>query len=158
MHNATHGFVTDILEWVAQRLGIPTNSVKKLTETIREEWRQNPGRRVRLWLHSQGGEIGAFLKRMLTSEELSLIEVNTFGSANLFDKGYFASVTHYVSTCDWIPLLGNPIQYLKAILGWRSDVVFLKAMTRDSFDHSYDGSTYQNQEDKLAQNIRNRSI
>lgn len=153
-YNASHGFTTDILEWLGQRLGFPTNSAQKLADCIREEWAVNPGRRICLWLHSQGGEIGAFLKKMLTPEELSLIEVNTFGSANLFEKGHFAKVTHYVSTRDWVPLLGNPIQYLKACLGARSDVTFLKAINSNFFDHSYEGDTYQAKVIQLLNNIK----
>jgi RHS repeat-associated protein len=154
VYNATHGFTSDILEWLGQRLGFPTNSATKLVDSIRKEWSMNPGREIRLWLHSQGGEIGACLKKMLTPEELALIEVNTFGSANLFDKGHFAEVTHYVSSRDWVPLLSNPIQYLKAVLGGRSDVTFLKSITPGSFnDHSYDGLTYQTKIKELLQNI-----
>lgn len=159
IYNATHGFTSDILEWLGQRLGFPTNSANKLVDSIRKEWSMNPGRGIRLWLHSQGGEIGACLKKLLTPEELALIEVNTFGSANLFDKGHFAKVTHYVSSRDWVPLLSNPIQYLKAVLGGRSDVTFLKSITPGSFnDHSYDGLTYQTKINELLQNINKKIL
>ncbi len=156
VYNATHGFATDFLEWVAQRLGIPTHSVKIMTEDFRKQWRQNPGREICLEPHSQGGEIGACLKSTLTREELSLIEVNTFGSANLFEKGHFAKVTHYVSTRDWVPLLANPIQYLKAVFGFRPDVVFLPALSRGFMDHAYANPTYSQKSREIHNNLNTR--
>lgn len=153
VYNATHGFLSDILEWLGQRLGIPTNSTRQLTLEVKKLMTEHPGRPIRLWLHSQGGEIGACLRHVLTPEEQSLISVNAFGSANLFEKGHFSSVNHHVTTRDWVPLLGNPYQYLKACLGYRSNITFIKAIDNNYFDHSFEGKTYTKAFDKIASQL-----
>lgn len=153
VYNATHGFIRDILEWAGQRLGIPTNSAEKLVSKVKEIMAENPGRSIRLWLHSQGGEIGAYLQKVLTKEELSIIEVNTFGSANLFDQGHFARVTHYVGTGDLIPLIANPIEYAKACFGFRPDIKFVKTYPFQLKVHSMEGPAYDRTTDHLLQNI-----
>lgn len=157
-YNATHGSSADLLEWLCQRVGVPTNSVNKLVTNIRERIADMGGTqsdgRIRLWAHSQGGEISSSLQQILTKEELTMIDVKTYGSANLFTKGDFRSVTHYASTRDWVPLLSSPIQYAKALQGSRPDVIFLPSRSNEWMDHSFDGETYQYQHRQDINHIR----
>lgn len=138
VYNATNGFIWDIVLWAGQRLGMPTKSANQLVAKVREIIIKSPGRCIRLWLHSQGGEIGAYLQKVLSKEELSIIEVNTFGSASLFKQGHFARVSHYIGTCDWVPFLTNPIKYAKACFGRRPDIKFIKIHSARLLAHSMD--------------------
>jgi len=157
-YNAMHGLTADLLEWMGQRLGIPTNSVDKLVVNVRQRIRDvggvGGGGRIRVWAHSQGGEIVSSLRSRLTREELAMIDVKTYGSANLFKGGGFGSVRHYVSTRDWVALGASPFQYLDALSGNRPDVVFLPAIDNPFFDHSFEGHTYQQQHLKDIATIR----
>lgn len=157
-YNAEHGLVSDVLEWLAQRVGIPTHSVGKLTENIREGIESlggvNGGGRIRLWAHSQGGEMVASLQKILTKEEMAMIDVKTYGSANLFSKGDFGSVTHYVSTRDWVPLMASPLQYMQSCFHHRPEVIFLPCIGNPYFDHSFEGETYHKQYQENIRHIR----
>lgn len=158
VHNANHGLTADILEWSCQRLGIQTNSVNVLVKDIRQKIEDmggiGNGGCVGLWAHSQAGEMVANLSNYLSKEEMSMIEVTTFGSANLFSKLNFAKVQHYVSTRDWIPLITNPFQYLKACLGGMPEVTFLPAIGNSWFDHGMDNRTYWTQFEKCTHHFR----
>ena len=94
-YNATHGILPDILETICQSLGISTHAsevcakgLRKLTQDLANEG----GGSISLWAHSQFGQITSNMQLMLKDRELNMINVQTYGSADLIPRGKFGDV------------------------------------------------------------------
>ena len=145
-YNATHGFCSDILECVAQILGIPTNSVDQLTKNLRQNLQDiGPNGVLTVAAHSQGGLILHRALEKLTPEQRSQIEVVTYGTAKIISQKHFGlkGARNYISNNDGIPFIADPIGYLGARFGGHSDVQFLPSNSLPLIDHSFDNKAYQ---------------
>ena len=145
-YNGTNGFVGDILESIAQKLGIRTYSVEKAVSAIRycigQVGGKGSGGIVKIDAHSQGGLILNSALQYLTKEERSMICASTYGSAKLISDKGLKSCINYVSKADPVPIIGDFIGYISAKLGFRSNVRFLKPLEK-GLEHGIGCKTYQ---------------
>ncbi|NGX41898.1 MAG: tRNA nuclease WapA [Chlamydiae bacterium] len=137
--NATHGFISDILECAAQILGIPTRSADKLADHIRERIDAVGGvdsdGRVNIYAHSQGGLVLDRALQQLSPEEKKMLHVTTFGSASLIDSKGLGGAANYVNSRDAVPFIANPISMIKGIFSKNSNIHFLPSKTYPFIDH-----------------------
>lgn len=160
-YNGSHGFIFDIFECIAQVLNIPTNSVDKLAENLREACRlAGPDGFVDHFAHSQGGLITYRALQQLTAAERSQINVYTFGTAYYIDerKLGLASAVNYVSLNDpvglFFPFLTNPVNAFRAVFFSDNCVKYLKSDTWPMMDHCLtEDGTYHNQFKIIARDI-----
>jgi hypothetical protein len=156
-YNSSQGTLVDCCEWICQRIGIKTHSVKVAADCVNHCFDildvQNSGntfgasattRKVQLLAHSQFGEIADYMRYYVKPERCQQLDIATFGSARLIrNKGAYASVLNYISNRDMIPFLGNPLAYTAATIRPRHDVIFLPSRETPFVDHAWDSQTYQ---------------
>lgn len=145
-YNGTDGFVGDILECIANKLGIRTTSVNEAINTIRMSINNvgGPGSDgiVKIDAHSQGGIILNLALQHLTPAEKSMLCVSTYGSGTLIQPHGLKSCVNYVSTRDPIPFIGDTIGYIAATMGLRPEVKFLKPQ-EGGIEHAIGCQTYR---------------
>ena len=143
-HSSTRGFISDVISAFFAKLGIPTRDSFQLADKIRERitYNHNIGNegKIHVFAHSRGGAYLANALRLLSHEERSMLNVYTFGSANLFDISGVNSTEHYVSSRDFVPMT-HPFNYIKAKMGRSPNVTFLPSQGGIG-DHSLLGPTY----------------
>jgi len=143
--NATHGLPTDLGEVLCQKIRVPTNSVQQCAKMVREMFSSlAPDGRVHLYGHSQGGLIIDSIRPYFSAEELSRIDVVTFGSATIIESSGFGSVKNYVSLSDPVPFLADPVGIVKSLCCKNYCVEFLPSNKFFGSDHGFEGETYQN--------------
>lgn len=146
-YNASHGFLTDIFETIAQKLGIRTNSVDKLTAHIRKLISDiggaQSGGQILLYAHSQGGQITANALSKLSALEQKMLYVTTFGSAKIITGNHLGGIVNYVNMRDGVPLISDPLGFLQSITTPSSrNVRFLKSNTLPLVDHPIQSTGY----------------
>ncbi len=108
-YNSSHGFIMDLLECAAQKLGFHTHSDEKLTQVIREQCQQvGKGGEVHLVAHSQGGLVTSSALAHLSQEHRSMLHVYTIGSASVINPEGLAQAHNYINSGDPIPWLTDP--------------------------------------------------
>jgi RHS repeat-associated protein len=137
-YNSSRGLIMDLLECLAQKLGIPTHSVKKVVEAIRHQIKEvggvGGGGKIYLAGHSQGGLIAKCALNQLNPEEKKMVHIRTFGSPSLHDGLGLGSATNYVNSSDYISVF-DPFRYVKARFFKKENVVFMKS--NKLFDHEF---------------------
>lgn len=140
-YNSTHGIVADTCEWLCQRLGIYTRSVKRLAQECRTQIAKmggvDGGGFLYLPVHSQSGEIANGLSKYLTPKELKMIHVRTFGSPVQISEDHFGSAINYISESDYVPMLNH-------LRGSRPNTNTVILPSNAWCEHSWDCQTYQN--------------
>ena len=143
-YNSSHGFVLDLVECLAQIMGLPTHSVNMAVKQIREQINAvggvGSGGRVVLMAHSQGGLITKRAFEQLNSDELGMIDLISFGSPCLIDNPHLNYCKNYVSSRDPVPL-ADLYGYSKGMFSQKSNVTFIKS--KKIFEHSFDCDSYQ---------------
>ncbi len=112
VYNASHGFVSDILESFINILGIPTHPTILAKSFMRDC--VTMGDRLRLWLHSQGCLQGETAVNSFSPNERKLFEINTFGTPSCFDIEGVSKIKHIIANGDpvtLISLLKHPINF-----------------------------------------------
>ncbi len=151
LYNATHGFFSDIAETILDLTGIGSRPARLLAHEWRSMIQEFQGNNISdgviyHYAHSQGGAITESALKLLTPEERQYINVVTFGSASLFSSELAASVLHYVSIRDGVPMT-NILGYIKAIFckifGLSSNVQFIGSPCGPPLvEHGFQNSTY----------------
>lgn len=146
IYGASHGVVSDLIEVGLQAVGIRTHQVQVAEKAIAlhkgAKW-------TSIEAHSRGGRTVDLATRAFSSEVQKTFWVTTYGSAKIIDGGRFASATNYISTWDFIPLLGDPFGYAPARLFGNPYVEFLQPLEY-GFEHSIGNDTYSNAMEKNA--------
>lgn len=158
-HNSTGGLITDGIECIAQHLGIKTDPVSRLVQNLRACINDvGPDGRVYLHAHSQGGLISYRAIKELEYSERELLHVYTYGSAKIIDADTLgiAKATNYVSLCDPIPFISDPIGIARSIFTNYGNVKFLKPHNLPLIDHFFNGKSYQQAFKRIADSFRNR--
>lgn len=143
-YNSSHGLVMDLLECLAQKLGLPTHSVNLAVKSIKDQIEGvggvGSGGKVIIMAHSQGGLITQRALEKLSPEELSMIEIITFGSASQINDDRVSYSRNYVNNTDPIPLF-DPFGCIKGKFSQNSNTVFMKS--NRFFDHGFKSKNYQ---------------
>jgi RHS repeat-associated protein len=146
VYNATHGFISDIMEIVAQHLGLPTRSVDKAVEHIRHSidlaGGVNSGHKVTIHAHSQGGLILYRALQHLTAEEKKMLHVNTYGSAQMISSEGLGSARNFVNTRDPVPFISDLFGQIKGSFSPHYDIQRLPSSPFSVFDHDFTKGNY----------------
>lgn len=86
------------------------------------------------YAHSLGSAETLSAQSMLTLEEQQKIRVFTFGSPVLIPDTGFASVTNYISRCDFVSAF-DPYRYFSSLFGAESNIVFVGDYGFPMIDH-----------------------
>lgn len=132
-YNSSEGLALDLVECVAQILGIKTRSVEIAAQLLKERVHAvGPQGKVFLHLHSQGGLIGFRAIQKLTPQERKVLHVTTYGSAKILSSPDLGGVTNLISRHDPIPWIADPLGTARAY--WtRSDHVKFIPSPRSPF-------------------------
>ena len=148
-YNSSHGFVMDLLECVAQKLGFHTHCEEKLVQLLRQQCGEvGAGGQVYLLSHSQGGLVVSNALGHLTPGERALLHVVTLGSATMIDPTGLGNARNYINSGDPVPWLSDPV----GIARHSNHVEILPSAL---FDHSVLASaSYQNVIDKQGRKFQ----
>lgn len=143
----TEGWTYDIIKSTLVKFGWVSPQAKQLAarwkELIAEMGGVHGGGKIIHYAHSIGAKDTLNAKGLLSPEELSMIQVYTFGSPTLLPTGGFQSVTNYISRRDGVSIL-DPINYIRALLDPIDHVTFLQSyFWFPMADHSLTSITYQ---------------
>ena len=126
-YNSTHGFVGDLLECVAQMVGIRTHSVEVCQDGIRTAVAMaGPsagGGSILAEAHSQGGLIfdrasrGIDHPSRMIASQLKMIDVITAGSAKAINNPRLGFSINIADRRDLVPAIADPFNYWPARLG-----------------------------------------
>lgn len=156
-YNGTDGFLGDILECIANKLGIVTSSVREAILTLKMSINQVGGVGgsgiVKVDAHSQGGLVLNLALQHLTSAEKSMLCVSTYGSGALIQPHGLKNCVNYVSTRDPVPFIGDTIGYIAACMGLRPDVKFLTPL-EGGIEHASTCKTYRMAREMDAKNFK----
>lgn len=143
-YSSSRGFMLDLMESAALKLGIVTPAVRELASNCKARLQEmDLEGRVSLRSHSQGGQVAWVARKLLSDAERSRIDVITFGSAKIIPDNTFGSALNYMSTRDAVPLIASPIDYARARLGYLPNVHFVESGEGFfGFDHAIRGKTY----------------
>lgn len=124
----TEGWTRDVIKGGLVKFGWISPQAEQLAalwhKLIEEMGGIHGGGKIIHYAHSLGAVDTAIAKGFLTPEELSMIEVYTFGSPSLLVPGGFQSVTNFVSKGDAVSLL-DPISYINALLNPAEHISFV---------------------------------
>ncbi|MFA6917168.1 MAG: RHS repeat-associated core domain-containing protein [Parachlamydiales bacterium] len=137
IHNSSHGFFWDIMECIIQKCGIKTHSVQIAAEQLRVECKLHD--RVIVNAHSQGALILSCALDYLTPEEVSKLQIRTFGGAKMILNDNAYSCINIVGKGDLVPLFSDPIGLLKGILSGNHKIEYCNS---GFGEHSFDKETY----------------
>jgi RHS repeat-associated protein len=155
VYGATHGFAMDMIECIAECLGIMTNTDRMLKLSIQQQIRAMGGTEgegtVHLIAHSQGGFIARNATYDLSSAERRMVDVTTFGSACAFAPNGLKAVHHFISSRDFAFFLDVPGYVTQ---GSNGRVTILKSRHRGLIDHSIMGDTYKAGLEKKGKDIQ----
>jgi len=156
-YKASNGLVPDLLESLAQKLGVSTESgelysqgIKRLT---REVLFKNQDGRVSICSHSQGGIMTNNLQYQMCRHLSSCIDVTTFGSGKLITNSPFNSAINYVSSMDIVPTV-DFYGLIKAFIWPTPEVRFLPSKGFPFIDHCYDNKTYSETREQIFKQLR----
>ncbi len=139
-YNSSHGLFLDLWECIAQKLGLPTRSVKMALQNIKEQIAAvggvGGGGHVFVQAHSQGGLILQRVLEQLSPEEKKMLDVVTYGSASIIKDRDLNYVRNYINSSDVIPMT-DPINYFKARFSNEDHVVFMKSDPGVYFEHGF---------------------
>jgi len=93
---------------------------------------------LELYAHSQGGIIADRVLARLTPEERAQINVTTFGSGKIIDSKGLRSCKNYVSSCDAVPFISDPIGCFKGLFSRNSNVTFIRSNNWPMIDHGFE--------------------
>lgn len=146
-YNASHGFLSDIGECLAQILGIRTSSVDCLVSLLKEKMEclggTSGGGKILITAHSQGGLITKNAMRCFSNEEKRMFLIHTYGTAGIIMPGTYGEMTNHVVSSDVVPSIGDPIHYLKGIVGRENHLHMVDPRERAGIEHSLSGPTYR---------------
>lgn len=158
IHNSSHGFLMDLLECIAQKLGIRTRSVDVTVEELRNLC--NAHDKVIVSAHSQGALIVACALEYLTPEELSKLHIRTYGGASMILNNQVASCHNYVCSSDPVPFITDPIKIIYALLTGdkRLEMITSQQKNKNVWEHSICGPTYTYAIQDAAKKDRERGL
>ncbi len=138
-YNSSHGFMLDLFECLAQKLGFRTHSVDRLVDNIKQNIQSmggvKSGGTVRIYASSQGGLILNNALKYLSASELAMIEIMTFGSAKQIDDERLKMAHNYVNTQDYVPFVSDPIGCIRGIYGKNGNTTVLQSKNSAILDH-----------------------
>ncbi len=141
VHNSTTGFCNDLFEVICQKLGIPTYASTVSLIKIRELCKMHDN--VIIHAHSQGATIISNAMQYLTPEELRKLHIRTFGAATIISPKGLGSCYNYISKCDPVPFIADPIGIIRSLYRKDDSITFLSPDHFTFFDHDILGNTYQ---------------
>lgn len=148
-YNATLGFLFDFLTVCLHKIGVYTRATYKTAEMLSYlKGHIASNGVITAGGHSHGGKILYDQRKFLDKSFLrEHVEVETYGSAALIPNGIFKKADNFVSACDGISLIGDPIRYAIAVLQHKSkrssNVHMLNSKKAPLIDHTLAGETYQ---------------
>jgi RHS repeat-associated protein len=144
IYNASRGFMTDISECVLLILGFETDSVRIAREAISGHLEAvGKNGTLDIYAHSMGGLITARALEGLSSDQLSQINVYTFGSARIITDSRLMSSLNIVSVVDPVPFIADPLGCLVGMFSCNNNVQFHKPKNYLLLDHCFEGGTYE---------------
>jgi len=157
-YKASNGLVPDLLESLAQKLGIKTASGELFSQGVerhaREVKYEDPNGRLTIVSHSQGGIMTNNLQYQACTRNLtSCMDVLTFGTGKLIMNSTFNSAVNYVSSMDGVPLC-DPMGLARAFFRPTKEVVFLRSKGFPFIDHCYDNDAYKDKRDHIFSKMR----
>ena len=161
VYNSTYGLLSDSCESGTIIAGYEVKSVGDFVCEIRQSLARVGGvgsnGRVYIKVHSQAGAVLNKALGVLQPSELGMIDVVTFGSAKLIHPKGLGSCVNYVSRCDFVSLIGDPIGYCCALLGFRPDVKFIGPRFANPLqEHRLHNKTYRERARNEARNWLNK--
>lgn len=143
-YNSSHGLFWDLCETVCQKLNIHTHCVGECVEMVRDIFsKMGPNGRLRLFGHSQGGQIIDCLRYYLPKEMLKRIDVVTLGSAKMISNNDFGSAINYVNVRDCVPFIADPIGIIRSFFCNDINISFLNCGGIPFIDHAFTSNAYQ---------------
>ncbi|MCE5319224.1 MAG: hypothetical protein LLG04_17905 [Parachlamydia sp.] len=137
-YNSSHGFMLDLLECIAQKLGFHTHCEEKLVQMIREQCGAvGDGGEVHLIAHSQGGQVLSNALSHLSPLERKMLHIATFGSAKMIGHEDLGDAVNFINRGDIIPWIADPF----GILRHSSTIEILSS---NLLEHSVFATAYQN--------------
>lgn len=124
----TEGWTKDFIKCGLVKGGWVSPQAKQLAvlwlELISEMGGVNQGGKIIHYAHSIGAVDSLMAKKFLSSEELSMIQVYTFGSPSILQPEGFHSVTNYISKGDGVSYL-DPISYIQSMINPIEHTLFI---------------------------------
>lgn len=115
----TEGWAWDLLKSSWAKLGIISPEAYSIAKTwkqlIAEMGGTEGGGTIIHYAHSIGGTNTYIAKSLMTSDELKMIQVFTFGSPTIIPSEDFQSVRNYISIRDGVPLIFDFIELIKVL-------------------------------------------
>ena len=158
--NETAGFWNDLAQAGMQKIaGRVTPEVKALAihfkKLIHDLGGVDSGGKIIHLAHSQGAIITYLAKAYLTSAELKMIDVITFGAAQVITSDSYNTALNYISEKDPLLFINRA-----ALAVWRSgkptnEIICLEPIDAEGYiDHSMDGPTYKSALRLVAQSFK----
>jgi RHS repeat-associated protein len=143
----TEGWTLDVIKGALVKFGWISPQAKQLAERWKELITDmggiQGGGKIIHYAHSIGAVDTFAAAAFLSPEELSMIQVYTFGSPALLSHSGFQSVTNYVSKGDGVSLL-DPIRYFQHLFDPQDHISLLPSSWSIPFiDHPLTFPTYQ---------------
>ena len=143
----TEGWTWDLVKSGLVKCGWASPQAKQLAarwrELIAEMGGVAKGGKIIHYAHSIGAADTLIAKKLMSPEELRMIQVYTFGSPVLMAPEGFLSVTNYVSKGDGVSLL-DPIQYFQSLKNPQDHILFISSSWPIPFiDHPLNFPAYQ---------------
>lgn len=139
-----HGKIIQFLEYLMLSVGIPTPASINHANLVNGIFSSDPQAQILDTGHSLGGLVVNNLHMLLSTQKLQHIVAQSFGSASMLSKKYFAEAVNYVSRHDPVPLFADPIGFCKSFFSRDIHMEFIQSNTLP-FDHFMLGDTYKNQ-------------
>lgn len=153
-HNATHGFIMDLLECIVVKLGFRTNAVNKTIACIKYQIQEvggvNSGKIIVVIAHSQGGINLDMALRYLTDKEKKMLHIYTFGSGKMISSKGVGRAVNFVSKRDPVPFIADIPGHIRGFFAQDLDIQYLDSDAPYFTDHAFDGDTYRMQLEKVA--------
>ncbi len=124
----SHGFMQDLGECVLQIIGVRTHQVRAYEEGVKG-YIDSVGSDgiVTMDNHSRGGITLSRVLPNLSSDQLSHLWINTYGSGNIIEGRGTKYTMNHMSTHDFIPFIGDVFTYTSSLFKTPSYVEFLPA-------------------------------
>lgn len=148
------GWSRDMIYGTMSKFGVVSSQARALAkiwkDLIREMGGVGEGGIIIHYAHSIGGTETDAAKLLMTSDELKMIKVYTFGSPTIIADQGFQKVLNYVSCRDGVAYL-DPIQFIWGLFNPNCHIVYLDTFSGTPLiDHLLSNDSYRGMIEKLG--------
>ena len=155
VHNSSHGFLGDVIDFGYEKMGGQTNIVNLAYKQLKKAL--DAGKHVVIVAHSEGNVIARNAYMLLTPEERKKVEVHGLAVTEIHSRKELGDARNYISKNDWVAIMANPGNCIKAAIEGSSHVQFLEPHSRSILkEHSFMGETNQKALKKSCDDIVKR--